>query len=239
MGTNDLNSERPPELIGKSIADLAASQNNENHDVTISNSIVRNDNQELREKVQHLNKGKLHLNQKGVRVLSDIYLREISKILNWYETGILAGFKEYMSEKSSINIDEILDCKSILKSMRWDNKHKLIFAHLSINSIRNKFDLLEKQIGENMDVLMISEKSIDGNFPVENFLLPGSSIPHRSNRASKGGGIRLGGYFTKPFNYRKKPMERFYVELNLHKNKWLVNCSYSPIKVLLTIICWH
>ena len=33
-------------------------------------------------KQQHLNKGKLHSNQKGVRILSDIYLREISKILN-------------------------------------------------------------------------------------------------------------------------------------------------------------
>ena len=31
-------------------------------------------------KQQYLNKGKLHLNQKGGRVLSNIYLRKISKI---------------------------------------------------------------------------------------------------------------------------------------------------------------
>ena len=75
----------------------------------MSNIIVRTDNQELREKAltvdkvnseicrerslylidnskkmkqQHLNNGKLHLYQKGARILSDIYLREISKILN-------------------------------------------------------------------------------------------------------------------------------------------------------------
>ena len=75
----------------------------------MSNIIVRTDNQELREKAltvdkvnseicrerslylidnskkmkqQHLDNGKLHLNQKGARILSDIYLREISKILN-------------------------------------------------------------------------------------------------------------------------------------------------------------
>ena len=75
----------------------------------MSNIIVRTDNQELREKAltvdkvnseicrerslylidnskkmkqQHLNNGKLHLNQKCARILSDIYLREISKILN-------------------------------------------------------------------------------------------------------------------------------------------------------------
>ena len=45
--TNDLNSEQSPELIAKSIADLSASLKNENLDVSISNIIVRTDNQEL------------------------------------------------------------------------------------------------------------------------------------------------------------------------------------------------
>ena len=104
VGTNYLNSERYPDLIAKSITDYAASLKNENHDASISNIIVHIDNLELREKAltvnkefseicrernlylidkskkikqQHLNKGKLHLNQNGVRVLSDIYLIEI------------------------------------------------------------------------------------------------------------------------------------------------------------------
>ena len=91
------------------IANLATSLKNKDHNVSISNIVLRTDNQELREKAltvnkelseicrerslylidnskkikqQHLNKGKLHLNQKGVRILSDMYLREISKILN-------------------------------------------------------------------------------------------------------------------------------------------------------------
>ena len=94
VGTNDLNSQRSPELIAKSIAHLVASLKNENQDVSIPNIIARTDNQELREnaitinkalseicrernlhlidnskkiKQQHLNKSKLHLNQKGVR----------------------------------------------------------------------------------------------------------------------------------------------------------------------------
>ena len=29
----------------------------------------------------------------------------------------------------------------------------------------------------------------------------------------------------------KKPIEGFYVELNLNKNKWFVNCSYNPHKI--------
>ena len=94
VGTNDLNSQRSPELIAKSIAHLVASLKNENQDVSIPNIIARTDNQDLREnaitinkalseicrernlhlidnskkiKQQHLNKSKLHLNQKGVR----------------------------------------------------------------------------------------------------------------------------------------------------------------------------
>ena len=34
-----------------------------------------------------------------------------------------------MSEKSPISIDEIVDCKSILKAIRRDSKSKLIFTY--------------------------------------------------------------------------------------------------------------
>ena len=77
-----------------------------------------------------------------------------------------------MSEKSPISIDKIVDFKSILKSIRGGNKHKLIFTHLNINSIRNKFDLLAEQVAGNIEVLMILETKIDESFPVRNFLLP-------------------------------------------------------------------
>ena len=216
----------------------------------MSNIIVRTDNQELREKAltvdkvnseicrerslylidnskkmkqQHLNNGKLHLNQKGARILSDIYLRGISKILNWCETGNFAGFEEFMSEKSPISIDEIIDWKSMLKSIRGDNKRKLIFAHLNIRSIRNG----------NIDVLMISETKIDGSFPIWIFLLTGYSALYRSSRRSKGGTILVyvrEDISSNLLSIENKPMEGFYVDLSLHKNKWLVNCSYNPHK---------
>ena len=57
-----------------------------------------------------------------------------------------------MCEKSPISIGEIIDCKSILKSIWGDNKHKLIFADLNIYSIGNKFDLLAEQVAGNIDV---------------------------------------------------------------------------------------
>ena len=109
VGTNDLCLDRSPEVIAKSIIDLALTLKSESHDVSVSNIIVRNDNDTLNKrryevnvvlmelckenniylienskkiKSQHLNKGKLHLNQKGSRLLSDIFLKEISHVFN-------------------------------------------------------------------------------------------------------------------------------------------------------------
>ena len=42
IGTNDLDSDRSPDLIAKSIVDVASSLKTDKHDVTISNIITRN-----------------------------------------------------------------------------------------------------------------------------------------------------------------------------------------------------
>ena len=100
VGTNDLSSDKSTEEIARSITDLATSIKNEKHDVSISNIIIRADDKKLEEKrcevnsflgklrkeknyylIDHstrikrnrLNKGKLHLNQKGTKLLSDIF----------------------------------------------------------------------------------------------------------------------------------------------------------------------
>ena len=109
VGTNDLSSDKSPEEIARSITDLATSIKNEKHDVSISNIIIRADDKKLEEKRcevnsflgklckeknfylidhstrikrNHLNKGKLHLNQKGTKLLSDIFVKELSKVFN-------------------------------------------------------------------------------------------------------------------------------------------------------------
>ena len=128
------------------------------------------------------------------------------------------------------------DCNNTLKSLRKDNLNKLIFAHLNISSIRNKFDLLSEQIKGNVDVFQISEAEIDESFPVGQFLIEGFCTPYRLDRNSKGGGILLyvredipSNLITIDINLR----ESFYVELNLRYNKWLINCSYNPHKSLI------
>ena len=54
IGTNDLNSDRSPELIAKSIADVSSSLKNDSHDVSISSIVVRND--KFKEKAAQVNK---------------------------------------------------------------------------------------------------------------------------------------------------------------------------------------
>ena len=108
VGTNDLKTEISPELIAKSIVHLATTFEVNSRDVSVSNIEARGDNGNLNEKEcevnahltemckkrtlnlinhskktkpNHLNRGKLHLNQKGSKILGDAFLKEIS-VLN-------------------------------------------------------------------------------------------------------------------------------------------------------------
>ena len=109
FGTNDLSSDKLPEEIARSMIDLATSIKNEKRDVSIFNIIIRAHDKKLEEKrcvvnsflvklfkeknfylIEHSmkikrknsNKGKLHLNQKGTKLLSDIFVKELSQVFN-------------------------------------------------------------------------------------------------------------------------------------------------------------
>ena len=109
VGTNDLASDKSPLEIAESIVHLACRLKNEKHDVAISIITLRNDNKKLSQKgnevnthllklceekniylidnskkikVQHLNKGKLHLNKNGSRVLGNNFVSHICKIFH-------------------------------------------------------------------------------------------------------------------------------------------------------------
>ena len=78
-----------------------------------------------------------------------------------------------------------------MKALRSDNLNKLIFAHININSVRNKLEFLSTQVKGNIDVLMVSEIKIDNSFPVGNFLIDGFSTPYPFDSDNNGGGIIL------------------------------------------------
>ena len=120
--------------------------------------------------------------------------------------------------------------------MRKDNLNKPIFAHLNINSIRNKSELLSEQIKDNVNALMISQSKIDDSFPVGQFLIEWFCTLYRLDRNAKGGGILLYVREDIPSNLITvdiNPTESFYVELNLRNNRWFINCSCKPHKSLI------
>ena len=113
---------------------------------------------------------------------------------------------------------KIINCKSTLKTTRDDNLNKLIFAHLNINSIRNKFEELISQVKGTVDFQMISETKIDDSFPIANLLIDGFSQPYRIERNSSGGGIMLYVREDIPSNLLKVeslPIDGFCFELKL------------------------
>ena len=54
--------------------------------------------------------------------------------------------------------------------------------------MKNKFELLVKQVKANIDVMMICKTKID-SFPVFNFLIDSFCISYRLNQNSNGGGF--------------------------------------------------
>ena len=99
----------------------------------------------------------------------------------------LKGYKSNFSLEDKTRID----AKTILKPMRQENANKLVFAHMKISSLRNKFKLLANQVKGNIDVLMNSEAKTDDSFLFGKFLIGGFSKRYKLDRDSLGGGILL------------------------------------------------
>ena len=164
VGTNDLSSNKSPEEIARSIIDLATPIKYKKHDVSISNIITRADDKKREEKRcevnsflgklckeknfylidhsarikrNHLNKGKLHLNKEGTKFLSDIFVKKLSKSLDWHNLDNLSKQFDVCDSDESLDAESATDCKKFIKSLRTNNQDKLVFAHLNINSIRN------------------------------------------------------------------------------------------------------
>ena len=78
-------------------------------------------------------------------------------------------------QKSPSSLSKIgaLNAKSRLMEMKAQSSDKLILGHLNINSIQNKFEALKFIIGNNIDILLISETKLDDSFPSAQFLIKG------------------------------------------------------------------
>ena len=74
---------------------------------------------------------------------------------------------------------------------RSRNPYQILIAHLNINSLRNKFEILKETITNKVDILLISETKLNSSFPLNQFHIDGFTTPYRLDRNQIGGGIML------------------------------------------------
>ena len=134
---------------------------------------------------------------------------------------------------SNTSIAIFSDAKKTLENICISNTNKLIFGHLDINSLWNRFDLLSKQIKGSTDIFMLLETKLDGSFPQSPLLIEGFYSPLRFSRNKTGSGRLLYVWENIPakvLNHDFLTVESFFVEIILHKKRWHINCSYNPHK---------
>ena len=96
-------------------------------------------------KLHHLNRGKLHLNKKRFAVLHSTFMRVIFRDFNWQLKNNSSRNFQKCNSDVSLDTEQLWSCSKTLESIRNDNVDKLIFAHLDINSTKNKSELLKEQ----------------------------------------------------------------------------------------------
>ena len=143
-----------------------------------------------------------------------------------------ACIDETFDKPCFISDSQIKDFDS-LNEVRKLSPNILIIAHININSIRNKIEMLKETITDKTDILLISETKLDSSFPVNQLLIDGFSPPYRLDRNADGGGIML--YVredipSKPLsnNDIDSEIENIFVEINLRSKKWLICGTYNP-----------
>ena len=100
-----------------------------------------------------------------------------------------------------------------LKEIRIKNLNRIALAHLNINSLRNKFDILTDQITGNVDDMVVSETKLNDSFSESQFEIYRNSSPFRLDWDNNGGGIMVfvrGNITVKFLSFEDKPIKALY-----------------------------
>ena len=139
----------------------------------IENSNISNDNSNISN--AGLSRGGLHLNSQGLGKLAINFIMKIKNFKRSLQIAIYLVWKLRIVEPHT-SLTLLLIISMIYM------KSSLIFAHININSLRNKFEMLQEIIGNNIDVLLISEMKLDASFPSSQFILDGFTLTDRLDR---------------------------------------------------------
>ena len=148
---------------------------------------------------------------------------------------------ELNTEPCEATAENESDINLVLRKVRVsypNNVNNVTIGHLNINSIRNKFEMLQLLLADYIDILMISESEVDSTFPFLEFQIYGFRTLNRLDRTDRGGEILLfvrENLITRLLSRHSFPhdIEILLTELNLIKKKWIVCCCYNPHKNLV------
>ena len=123
------------------------------------------------------------------------------------------------------------DAFSLLRNQRLDYPKNVIFGHLNINSLRNKFESVSELIKGKFDIFLINETKLDASFPSNQFVMSGYKFV-RKYRNKFGGGIAfyINDQLPSPTIKIENPsdIEILTIEIAIRKNKILVVGIYKP-----------
>ena len=197
LGTNDLLT--PEEISDKNITFFKHLKSDDN-DVVVSGIVPRGDSyKEKAEAVnkvlkdtctkenmhfichsninvkRHLNRSNLHLNDNGISAL----VRNFKNFSNNFESvGLQNKHNLFTTGHGPLTSKNSESCFSInndilrIRKQRIDNALNTIIGHLKVNSMRNKFVLVENII-KTSDIFRISESKLDCTFPLSQFRIAG------------------------------------------------------------------
>ena len=104
-----------------------------------------------------LNRSKLRLSKCGTALLTKNFAKIVKS--DWLHRNINGQINNLTKDLSFIASNV-----SHLGNLRWKNPKNVIFLYININSIRNKFESLCDMLGNNVDVLSISETKLTLRF---------------------------------------------------------------------------
>ena len=159
----------------------------------------------------HLGKRKLHLNKRGHNTFAKTLLHHINKPNCSFFPHDLVTVNDCLPDTLA---KAKSDTNPSLKIISKENLSKLIFVHLNINLMQNKFDSLADIIKDNIDILMMSESNVGNSIPDGQFSLDGFGTPFSLDRNRKVGVqfLFIRNYIpAKVFSSDDRPNESFYV----------------------------
>ena len=87
------------------------------------------------------------------------------------------------------NTSNETDFTDTLRLNRSKYSKNIIFSHLNINSIRNKFENLEEVVSNQVNILVIAETKIDKSLSTAQFIIEGFHKPLKLDISDKSGDL--------------------------------------------------